>query len=80
MKRMAPARRVKLYEQAQALACERAVLFRLARRTGKGELLTGFKTHEATGPVKRNNLIAKGARPVLTSSAWRAIYQEVGLA
>ena len=80
MKRMAPARRVKLYEQAYALATKRAVLFRLTRRNSKGEALTGHRLHSAETPRKRNNLIAKGARPVLTSSQWRALYEEVGLA
>ena len=77
---MAPAKRVKLYEQAQTLANERAVVFRLARRNSKGEALTGHRLHVAETPRKRTNLLAKGARPVLTSSAWRAIYEEVGLA
>jgi hypothetical protein len=80
MKRMAPARRVKLYEAAQRLAESRATIFRVQRRTGKGEPLTGFKTIPVTGERHRNNLLAKGARPALTSSQWRVIYEEVGLA
>ena len=80
MKRVTPARRKQLYARAQDIALQRAVYFRLARKNGKGELLTGHRLIEAGGPVKRRNLIEKGARPVLASSAWRAIYEEVGLA
>ena len=66
--------------EAQALAEERATVFRLTRRNRKGELLTGHRLSRAETARKRQNALAKGARPVLPSSAWRAIYQEVGLA
>lgn len=78
-RRMTEAQKAARLQEAYDLACERATHFRLARRTGAGELLTGFKMFEATGVVRRRNLIEKGARPVLPSSAWRAIYEEVGL-
>lgn len=74
------ANRRNLYAQAQGLANERATVFRLARRNRAGELLTGHRLHMADTARKRNNLIAKGARPVLSSSQWRALYEEVGLA
>lgn len=80
MKRVTPARRRQLLEDAQRLAEAQAPVFRLQRRTRKGEPLTGFKAFAVTGERHRTNLLAKGARPVLASSAWRAIYEEVGLA
>ena len=78
--RVSPAKRKRLLDEAQLIAEERARLFRLARRNRAGELLTGHRLIEATGPVKRRNLLEKGARPWLSSSEWREIYQEVGLA
>jgi hypothetical protein len=74
------ARKRKLLDEAQLLAEERATLYRLARRNRAGELLTGHRLHGAETARKRQNVLAKGARPVLPSSAWRAIYEEVGLA
>lgn len=76
---MTTARRRALLDAAEALAVERATVFRLARRNGKGEVLTGFKLLDGSTPRKRENLLAKGAHPVLASSEWRAIYEEVGL-
>lgn len=78
--RITPAKRKRLLDEAQLLAEERARLFRLARRNRAGELLTGHRLIQANGPRSRRNLIEKGARPVLGSSEWRAIYDEVGLA
>ena len=40
---------------------------------------TGFKLLAVKGERHRRNLIAKGARPVLPSSAWKRVYEEVGL-
>ncbi len=77
--RVSKARRSQALAQAEALAVERADTFSLQRRTRKGELLTGFKLHEATTERRKQNLLDKGARPVLKTSEWDAIYEEVGL-
>lgn len=83
MRRTSPARRKALLAQAQALALERATTFRLARRVmsgaSKGALMTGHRLYTPKSARARNKLIAEGAKPVLTSSEWRAIYEEVGL-
>lgn len=79
MKRLTQAEKRRRLEQAQSLASQRATLFALSRRTSKGELLTGFKLLAVKGERHRQNLIKKGARPVLPSSAWRRVYEEVGL-
>ncbi len=73
-----PERRRRLTE-AQEIACERATLFRVARRNRKGELLTGHHLYRAETPRKRRGVISRGARPVLPSSEWDAIYRELGL-
>jgi hypothetical protein len=79
VKRVNRAKRNRLLSEAELLAQERAKLFRLQRRNRMGEALGGHRLHEVTGERKRRNLIEKGARPVLASSEWRAIYEEVGL-
>jgi hypothetical protein len=80
VKRLRPVDKKKLLTEAELLAEERARLFRMARRNSKGEALTGHRLTPVTGERHRRNLINKGARPVLASSEWRAIYEEVGLA
>lgn len=64
---------------AQTVANQQARTFRVPRRTRAGELLTGHKLIPVTSTRKRNNLIEQGARPVLATSEWRAIYEEIGL-
>ena len=72
-------RKEQLLGRAYELALERATIFRVARRTKTGELLTGHRLYPVGGERRKRNLIEKGARPVLPSSEWRSIYQEVGL-
>ena len=79
MRRVTPAKRKRLLGEAELLAQERAELFRLQRRNRTGEALGGHKLFPVTGQRHRRNLIDKGARPVLSSSQWRDIYEEVGL-
>ncbi len=77
--RLSSAGRKRALEEAAVRAVERAHLFRIGRRTGKGEPLTGHKLIAPTGERHRRNLVEKGYQPVLSSSAWREIYEEVGL-
>ena len=79
MTKRSPAAYKRRLVEAQRLAEERATVFRIARRNRAGELLTGHRLIEAGGVRKRRGLIEKGAKPVLKSSEWRKIYEEVGL-
>jgi hypothetical protein len=69
--------------RATELAYERATLWAVVRRTSKGEPLCSEKLVEAGSEdqaIKRSRVRgATKARPVLASSQWRLIYQEVGL-
>jgi hypothetical protein len=69
--------------KASELAYERATLWAVVRRTSKGEPLCSEKLVPASTEaqaLKRSRVKgATKARPVLASSQWRLIYEEVGL-
>jgi hypothetical protein len=69
--------------KASELAYERATLWAVVRRTHKGEPLCSEKLVRAGNEaeaLKRSRVRgATKARPVLASSQWRLIYEEVGL-
>ncbi len=71
--------KTRAHAQAEALAVDRATQFRMLRRTRSGDLLTGFTLHNAPTERRKRNLLDKGAKPVLKTSEWDAIYEEVGL-
>ena len=81
--RRGKAARGRALAEAQALAVERATTFRMPRRVAsgasKGALMTGHRLYTPKSTRARNKLIEAGATPVLKSSEWRAIYEEVGL-
>jgi hypothetical protein len=76
---MTAGQRTKRVAESSRLAEARANLFALNRITSKGDRLTGFKLVRVTGERHRNNLLAKGARPVLSTREWDEIGEEVGL-
>lgn len=75
---MSTGERKRRLAQAEELARDRANLWRVFYRRVK---TTGVRLVEATSEGRAMSLVRGGyqARPVLPSSAWRAIYKEVGL-
>jgi hypothetical protein len=78
---MRPAKRARLLAEATRIAHERATTWAVYVTDSRGNRLAGWRLVNADSAERAMKRVrrATGARPVLKSSEWRAIYQEVGL-